>query len=756
MEMLEKETEYLALSDLFARGWVETMLRYLPKPEKGRNPHHPNSPKLVNLWRLADVEAAEQKSKVRAELSRIAGRRDRRAAKKHRKELEHAQYAFRAGLLLEAAFDAESLREMTEGDETAQLLVRRIHQGIMQAAYDLSMPAERSINTARAQLREVMERTDGRHRQFLAAPKDILRCMQVMGSSARIDWAAELKDKYTAALLRTAAVLLYEYDKRGEKTEVMQIISMSDFPSYKLIDHSLYQIYLVDTIPAMIRDELSALIAVDPKDEYPETRMASRRFYIHVGGTNTGKTYQSLQRMKQAASGVYLAPLRLLALEVQETMLAAGVNCSMLTGEEEDIRPGSTHISSTVEKLDVHRVFEVAVVDECQMIADPERGFAWTRAILGCNAEEMHLCTAPEALDLLIRLVESCGEPYEVVQHERMTPLTLQEETVSLDDIQDGDALIAFSKRNVLLMAEELRSRGKPASVIYGALPYATRRLQMQRFLDGETRLLVSTDAIGMGLNLPIRRVVFTRDTKFDGRTSRPLKPAEVKQIAGRAGRFGVYDEGFVTSLDDSMTIREGMELENPAIEEAMLGFSDLVLRIDHDLLEVLQVWNSIPAIAPYRKMGIDRYIYMIDVIRNAGIRFSKEESLRAATIPFDEREEDLLQYFLLYCDQYAEGREITPPARDTASLDGLEIYNKMLDLYYSFCRSFGQELDLEWVRAEKEETAARINDLLVRELAQKGKSCRMCRQPMPLDSNFRICLKCAKKIRRQREKRNQ
>ena len=126
----------------------------------------------------------------------------------------------------------------------------------------------------------------------------------------------------------------------------MQIISMPDFPAHKLIDHSLYQIYLVDTIPAMIRDELSALIAVDPKDEYPETRMTQRRFYIHVGGTNTGKTYQSLQRMKQASSGVYLAPLRLLALEVQETMLSAGVNCSMLTGEEEDIRPGSTHISS--------------------------------------------------------------------------------------------------------------------------------------------------------------------------------------------------------------------------------------------------------------------------------------------------------------------------------------------------------------------------------------------------------------------------
>ena len=135
-----------------------------------------------------------------------------------------------------------------------------------------------------------------------------------------------------------------------------------------------------------------------------------RRFVIHVGGTNTGKTYQSLNRLAQAQSGVYLAPLRLLALEVQESMLARGVNCSMLTGEEEDIRPGATHIASTVEKLDPNRHCEVAVVDECQMIADDARGFAWTRAVLGCCAQEIHLCTAPEGVDILKQLIESCGE----------------------------------------------------------------------------------------------------------------------------------------------------------------------------------------------------------------------------------------------------------------------------------------------------------------------------------------------------------
>lgn len=745
------QADWLTVSDLYARGWTDPIIKKLPAPKHGRNPHHIHSNKLVRLWALADVERLEAQADVRAMLERVANRRSQREEKRRLQQMMQQQRALLGGLALQSAFDPQALEQMTEGDADAILLVRQLHEGILSALTDQTVHPVRSLAQAQDGLRTVMEMTDAntRYSKFLKNPLEIVACAPFLGSGqTKRERALHrlIKGRYTAALVRVAAVLLYEYAQRGQPIAVGQLLTMPDFPVRKLLDNSLYQIYLVDYIPAMIREQLSDLITVDPKDEYPMARMMERHFILHVGGTNTGKTYQSLNRLAQAQSGVYLAPLRLLALEVQESMLARGVNCSMLTGEEEDIRPGATHIASTVEKLDVNRVYTVAVVDECQMIADPERGFAWTRAILGCCAQEIHLCTAPEGLSILKQLIESCGESYEVHEHARMAQLTLQDTPIGMEEVQDGDALIAFSKRNVLLLAEQLRQKGIAASIIYGALPYATRKLQMERFLRGETKVLVATDAIGMGLNLPIRRIIFTRDRKFDGIQNRALRPEEIKQIGGRAGRFGVYDEGFVTATIDSETIWQGFNAPVEPITQAMLGFSDLVLRVEHDLLEVLQVWNSIPAIAPYHKMPIDRYIFILKTLEDAHLAFDKEQSLRAATIPFDERDEELMEYFLLYCEQYLQGHELEFPRRGKASLDGLEQYSQRLDLYYSFSRTFRQPIDLEWLRTEKENTALQINELLVRELSQKGKSCQICHAPMPLSSKFRICYKCMRK----------
>ena len=139
-----------------------------------------------------------------------------------------------------------------------------------------------------------------------------------------------------------------------------------------------------------------------------------------------------------------------------------------------------------------------------------------------------------------VKLLKDLKEPYDIVKHERKTPLSWEYTKVYPKQVQQGDAFVAFSKRKVLQMAETLRKNGTPASIIYGNLPYATRRQQMQMFLDGETTALVATDAIGMGLNLPIRRVIFMEDKKYDGEEVRRLKCGEVRQIAGRAGRFGI------------------------------------------------------------------------------------------------------------------------------------------------------------------------------------------------------------------------
>lgn len=747
------ESNLLTVGDLYALGWTDAIIEKLPAPTWGVNPHHPNRLKKVPLWQKDDVMYLAEQPKIRAILERTAARHAKRMERRSAKLEARHQRAQDACQMLSKLFDAPMLEEMTEGDQTAVLLVQRLHEGIQKTLIQDSVPIVRTIADAQNGLREVMEMTDGRYSKFLKNPTKIAACAPYLGKGETKRERALyslMEGRYTPALLRTAAVLLYDYAKHETQKDLSPFLSLPDFPSEKLLTSSLYQIYLVDCIPMLIRTQLEDLITVDPKDEYPMARMMERRFVIHVGGTNTGKTYQSLNRLAQAQSGVYLAPLRLLALEVQESMLVRGVNCSMLTGEEEDIRPGATHIASTVEKLDPNRHCEVAVVDECQMIADDARGFAWTRAVLGCCAQEIHLCTAPEGVDILKQLIESCGESYEIISHSRMADLTLVRTPVTLSDAQEGDALIAFSKRRVLELAEQLRQMGVQPSVIYGALPYATRKMQMERFLRGESKVLVATDAIGMGLNLPIRRIIFTRDRKFDGQHNRPLYPAEIRQIGGRAGRFGVYEEGFVTALMDSEILWQGFDAPTEPIEKAMLGFSDLVLRVEHDLLEVLQVWNRIPAIAPYQKMPIDRYILILKTLEENELMLSKEESLRAATIPFDERDEELMDYFLLYCEQYLTNKTIAIPHRTKPSLDGLELYSQLLDLYYSFCRAFRQPVDLDWLRTEKENTALQINELLLRELAQKGHSCKICHAPMPLDSHYRICYKCMKKKKEQ------
>lgn len=285
-------------------------------------------------------------------------------------------------------------------------------------------------------------------------------------------------------------------------------------------------------------------------------------------------------------------------------MLDAGVDCSLTTRRGGGPREEDTHVSATAEKLDLKQTYEVAVIDECQMIADRQRGYAWTRAILGVQAPEIHLCAAPEAKDLLIRIIESCGDSYEVELHKRKTPLVCMNHTVDYTRVQPGDALITFSKVGVLSVAEDLRQSGKEPAIIYGALPYSTRRKQMEGFLDGRMEYVVSTDAIGMGLNLPIRRIIFMDTEKFDGIERRELKPEEIQQIAGRAGRYGMYDKGYVGATQNLGAIRAGLTTVVPPLQQAVAGFSDLVLMVDFDLLEVLTEWNKMPTVGALCQAG--------------------------------------------------------------------------------------------------------------------------------------------------------
>ncbi|MBR0087684.1 MAG: hypothetical protein IJL98_08115, partial [Lachnospiraceae bacterium] len=276
-------------------------------------------------------------------------------------------------------------------------------------------------------------------------------------------------------------------------------------------------------------------------DLFPEARQMKRHFVLHIGPTNSGKTHDAMEALKSAGDGIYLGPLRLLAYEQYDTLNRDGVPCSLVTGEERFDMPGANIQASTIEMLDMDQDYEVAVIDEAQMLSDPDRGGSWTAAVLGVLAPEIHVCAAPGAEDLLVRMINDCGDTYEIVRHQRMTPLICETRRYHMEkNTRKGDALIVFSRSNVHAVAAELHDRGFKTSIIYGALPYDVRHEQARLFSSGQTDVVVATDAIGMGMNLPIRRVVFLESEKFDGIERRPLKPEEIRQIAGRAGRFGV------------------------------------------------------------------------------------------------------------------------------------------------------------------------------------------------------------------------
>ena len=723
--MSEGEKKWPA-AQLRRRGWTDALIKeLLPAPLYVREGRW-----TARAWLKADVLAAERDSRFlsrRGEVPRAAQPGVRHAAR-----------------LLQEAWEG------AERDGSAPwVLAGHYHGALMDRLVSIARGPELPAAQATAWLSEflALERRSDSTR-LLGVLKNFLRAGAFLGSCADHARSREVLERYPYVLRSFSEQVIADFSAVQPEAKVPDMLSMEGFPRTQLFKEGLGAVWSVWYVPQAIRTSLALLIALNPKDEYPEARAMRRHFVIHLGGTNTGKTYAGFQRLRRAPTGVYLAPLRLLALEAQETLLKAGVECGLTTGEEEDLREEDTHVAATAEKLDLKRRWDAAVIDECQMIADPQRGYAWTRAILGVLAEEVHLCAAPEARDILIRLIESCADSYEIEVHQRRTPLICMNRTVDPQRVQPGDALITFSKVGVLSVAEDLRQHGKEPAIIYGALPYATRRRQMEGFLAGEMEYVVSTDAIGMGLNLPIRRIIFLETEKFDGVERRELKPEEIRQIAGRAGRFGMYPKGYVGAARDLEIIRAGLEAAVPQIDHAVAGFSDLVLRAEFDLLEVLTQWNQMPTVEPYRKLDITRYIAVISKLREMGFLLTKEQELRAANIPFDETEDALLDLFFQFLRRWQAGEEVEQPGfpEGEPTLPELEQYCRKLDLYFSFAKAFGCPVDLDKLYDSRERSAEEINEILLHRLRNNIRFCGRCGKALPLYHRGRLCDACRRR----------
>ena len=733
--MSPKEKVWTA-GTLKSRGWTEALFSsLLPKPQ-----YRYFSGRRIRSWRIEDVKRAEQTEAFRAGRARIEPTDIGGAS------LPDEEALRRAVSLLDAAFDAAALPE-----GRAALLAARYREAIRHQIPTVSWAKRLKIGQSMSYIDHFLHlREESGKTPLVSVLRRFVTAAPWIGQNENAPLVQKLRENYAAVLCAVAQRDIDTFTAAQPEANIDGLLAVGGFPVGELLQHPLSYLYSVFYVPRAIRSSLKLLVALHPKDEYPEARAMERHFILHIGGTNTGKTYAGFQRLKKARTGVYLAPLRLLALEAQELLLDEGVACSLTTGEEEDRREGDTHVAATAEKLDIAARYDVAVIDECQMIADRERGFAWTRAILGVLAPEVHLCAAPEAKDLLIRIIEGAGDTWEIVNHLRKTPLVCMNHPVDYTDVRPGDALITFSKIGVLSVAEDLRQRGKEPAIIYGALPYSTRRKQMEGFLAGDMQYVVSTDAIGMGLNLPIRRVIFMDTQKFDGTERRDLKPAEIQQIAGRAGRYGMYDKGFVGATENLEAIRIGLETVVPPLQEAVAGFSELVLGVDFDLLEVLTEWNKMPTAAPFVKLDVSRYISLITKIRETGFMLTKEQELRCANIPFDETEDALLQLFYAFLRTVKEGQPLRRPEltqqRSAYTLPELEQFCRKLDLYFSFSKAFGCPVDREELAEKREQVAEWINQILLHNLKNNIRFCPRCGAALPLHQSGRLCAACYRK----------
>jgi len=276
------------------------------------------------------------------------------------------------------------------------------------------------------------------------------------------------------------------------------------------------------------------------------TRRSDALVRAILGPTNTGKTYLAIERMCGHSSGVIGFPLRLLAREVYDRVVAikGEKQVALLTGEERIVPPTARYFLCTAESMpipggdshhdgDHQRDFAFAAIDEAQLGIDPERGHVFTDRMLRARGREETLILGSDTLRPIVR--ELLPEA-EIVSRPRFSTLRYSG-SVKLSRLPPRSAVVAFSAEQVYALAEMLRRFKGGAAVVMGALSPATRNAQVAMFQRGEVDYLVATDAIGMGLNMDVAHVAFAGLEKFDGRRDRRLTVAEMAQIAGRAGR---------------------------------------------------------------------------------------------------------------------------------------------------------------------------------------------------------------------------
>lgn len=521
----------------------------------------------------------------------------------------------------------------------------------------------------------------------------------------------------------------------------------------------------MQAILALKRKDVSSTILRDYLGQFwvhTEARRLNRKIIYHMGPTNSGKTYHAIEALCKAKKGCYLAPLRLLASELFDTMNSKGVKTTLLTGEEVIEVPDSSHFSSTIEMARLQERFDCCVIDEIQMLTDPQRGWAWTRALVNIQADEIHICGDHSVLGLVKQVLALCGDTLEIKEYSRMTELNVMEHQIPLSKLEKNDALIVFSRRNALKYKADLEELDFKVSIVYGRLSPEVRREQARKFDEGETDIMVSTDAIAMGMNLPVKRIVFSALSKFVDNKEIPLTFSEVKQISGRAGRYKRFPTGFVTTLN---RVEDGLRILNNALghhlpqsDKAMVGPDlDIFSRVNHalegnslpslSLSEFLRLFNTMIFQKPFYCVDMKEMIELAEMVEAADEdrTLTYAEIFGFACAPVNLGLVEHVQYYHWILNHYVTNQLINNESIDETSdnIDYLETSIKCVELYQWLSRHFDRknfEFDDKQLLENKSKAIERLNELLSEKI---GKTCSSCGCKMPANSRFNICDAC-------------
>ena len=513
----------------------------------------------------------------------------------------------------------------------------------------------------------------------------------------------------------------------------------------KVLDSPATEKYLrqreADAAEQRREQEIRSLLESYSPDYYiARAQRLSRYFILHIGPTNSGKTFDAVEDLKKNTPGTYLGPLRLLALEMADKINDAGIPCSMITGEEAILKENAQVVSSTIELCDFSRHFKTAVIDEAQLIGDRDRGASWLKALCMVDADVVHVCMAPEAANYIVDLVKSFGAEYCIQNHMHLAPLTYAGSCRVIRDIRPGDALICFSRKSVLSTAAQLEKKGFRTSVIYGALPPQARRDEVRKYMSGGSNVVVATDAIGLGISLPIARIIFAETSKFDGKQTRQLNVAEVKQIAGRAGRYGLNEYGEVLNFGEHSFIGSYLNAQSRLVKGCCIDFPREVLQTDYPLERMLQIWQNLKHSKLFIREDMQDALILLSAVKKLVRRNNRELLFDLITCPVDTSSMELVGYWAQCATAIIKGREIPEPGFGLGSLQACELQYRAWDIHHQLLRRIGREEDCS---GEREEICRQIARFMAQNKDQYIRRCRRCGKVLEIGYTFGLCEHC-------------